>query len=81
MKLIISQNEVYPYFRIYQTGDEIPTSLGPRIIDIPSEKVEWMPEWQRIVKQLKAVHGEAATVMVFPCSRVQFDPSKAPLVL
>jgi nickel-dependent lactate racemase len=46
-----------------------------------SEKVEWIPEWQRIVKQLEAVHGENATAMVFPCSRVQFDPSKAPLVL
>jgi nickel-dependent lactate racemase len=46
-----------------------------------AEKVEWIPEWQGIVKQLKAVHGENATAMVFPCSRVQFDPSKAPLVL
>jgi nickel-dependent lactate racemase len=46
-----------------------------------SEKVEWIPEWQRIVKQLEAVHGENASAMVFPCSRVQFDPSKAPLVL
>jgi len=46
-----------------------------------AEKVEWIPEWQGIVKQLKAVHGENATAMVFPCSRVQFDLSKAPLVL
>lgn len=46
-----------------------------------SEKVEWIPEWQKIMKQLKAVHGENATVMVFPCSRVQFDPNKAPLIL
>ncbi len=46
-----------------------------------AEKVEWIPEWQGIVKQLKAVHGEKATAMVFPCSRVQFNPSQAPLVL
>jgi hypothetical protein len=46
-----------------------------------AEKVEWTPEWKGIVEQLKAVHGENATAMVFPCSRVQFDPSQAPLVL
>ena len=45
------------------------------------EKVEWVPEWQRIVKQLNEVHGDNATAMVFPCSRVQFDPSEAPLIL
>lgn len=46
-----------------------------------SEKVEWIPEWGRIVEELKAIHDKDATVMVFPCSRVQFDPAKAPLVL
>jgi len=45
-----------------------------------SEKVEWMPEWQMIAKQLKAIHGEDAKVMVFPCTRVQY-PSETPLVL
>jgi nickel-dependent lactate racemase len=46
-----------------------------------NEKVEWMPEWQSIMKELEAAHGDHATAMVFPCSRVQFDPSEAPLVL
>jgi hypothetical protein len=45
------------------------------------ERVEWVSDWQRILTQLKAVHGEDATALVFPCSRVQFDPRKAPLVL
>ncbi|KON28603.1 hypothetical protein AC480_03945 [miscellaneous Crenarchaeota group archaeon SMTZ1-55] len=45
------------------------------------ERVEWVSDWQRILTQLTAVHGEDATALVFPCSRVQFDPRKAPLVL
>jgi len=45
------------------------------------EKVKWIPDWQSIAKQLEAVHGDKATTMVFPCSRVQFDPTDAPLVL
>ena len=45
------------------------------------EKVKWIPDWQSIAKQLEAVHGDKATAMVFPCSRVQFDPTDAPLVL
>lgn len=46
-----------------------------------NEKIKWMPEWQSIAKQLEAVHGDKATALVFPCSRVQFDPTDAPLVL
>ncbi len=45
------------------------------------KRVEWMSEWQCLIEELKAIQGEEATVMVFPCSRVQFDPSEAPLVL
>ncbi len=46
-----------------------------------AENVKWVPEWQGIVNQLEATHGDKATALVFPCSRVQFDPTEAPLVL
>lgn len=46
-----------------------------------SWRVEWMAEWPRILEELKADHGEDVEVMVFPCSRVQFNPSEAPLAL
>ena len=45
-----------------------------------SESVNWLKQWDDVVTKLQALHGDAATVNVFPCSRVQFD-SSVPLIL
>jgi nickel-dependent lactate racemase len=45
-----------------------------------NERVEWMSDWDNIIHKLTAIHGEDATVDVFPCSKIQFD-SNTPLNL
>jgi hypothetical protein len=43
------------------------------------ERVEWLTDWDKVLKQLVEVHGEAATVAVYPYGKIQFDAKKTPL--
>ncbi len=43
------------------------------------DRVEWITDWDEVLKQLMAVHGEAASVAVYPYGKIQFDSKKNPL--
>ena len=45
-----------------------------------SENVEWIADWSGIIERLRMIHGEKATVAVYP-SCLGFNPSKHPLKL
>jgi nickel-dependent lactate racemase len=42
-------------------------------------RVEWFTDWGKILKQLKEIHGEDASVSVYPYGKIQFDAKKNPL--
>jgi hypothetical protein len=44
-------------------------------------KVEWLASWTEAIKKLKAYHGEKASVAIYPCAPLQFDPEKWPLLV
>lgn len=46
-----------------------------------SDRVQWLTEWSEVIKRLKAVHDEDATMAFYPCASIQFDPEKLPLKL
>ena len=43
------------------------------------ERVEWFTDWEIVLKELKAIHGEEASVAVYPYGKIQFDAMKSPL--
>ncbi|MCW4027336.1 MAG: lactate racemase domain-containing protein [Candidatus Bathyarchaeota archaeon] len=45
-----------------------------------SEKVEWVDKWSEVIERLRMIHGEKASVAVYP-SCLGFNPSKRQLKL
>jgi nickel-dependent lactate racemase len=43
------------------------------------EKVEWLTDWGEVLNRLKKIHGEEASVAVYPYGKTQFDAEKNPL--
>jgi len=43
------------------------------------EKVEWMTDWGEVLNRLIEIHGEEASVAVYPYGKTQFDAKKNPL--
>ena len=43
------------------------------------ERVEWMTDWGAVLKRLEMLHGEEASVAVYPSAKLQFDREKNPL--
>ena len=44
-----------------------------------SDRVSWMTEWDSVLQRLVEVHGEEASVAVYPSGKLQFDSAKNPL--
>jgi len=45
------------------------------------ERVEWLLDWSKIIKRLEEIHGEEASVAVYPYGKIQFDATKYPLYI
>jgi nickel-dependent lactate racemase len=43
------------------------------------DRIEWLTDWDEVLKRLKETHGEEASVAVYPCGKIQFDAGKYPL--
>ena len=43
------------------------------------ERVEWLTDWDDVLNLLKEIHGEEASVAVYPYGKTQFDANKNPL--
>jgi len=43
------------------------------------ERVEWKTDWGEVLQRLVELHGEAASVAVYPSAKLQFDAEKNPL--
>jgi len=43
------------------------------------ERVEWLTDWDDVLDLLKEIHGEEASVAVYPYGKIQFDANKNPL--
>ncbi len=43
------------------------------------ERVEWKTDWGEVLQRLIELHGEAASVAVYPSAKLQFDAEKNPL--
>lgn len=43
------------------------------------ERVEWLVDWSEIIKRLEEIHGEEASVAVYPYGKIQFDATQYPL--
>ena len=43
------------------------------------ERVEWLTDWGMVLNRLIEVHGEEASVAVYPYGKTQFDAEKNPL--
>jgi nickel-dependent lactate racemase len=43
------------------------------------DRVEWLTDWNIILGRLIELHGEEATVSVYPCGKIQFDSNESPL--
>jgi hypothetical protein len=43
------------------------------------ERVEWLLDWNEIINRLEEIHGEEASVAVYPYGKIQFDAKKYPL--
>jgi len=43
------------------------------------ERVEWMTDCGEVLERLVEIHGEDATVSVYPCAKIQFDAERNPL--
>jgi nickel-dependent lactate racemase len=46
-----------------------------------TERTEFLDDWKPISKILQDVHGDRATVAVYPCTKLQFDQTDFPLVI
>jgi hypothetical protein len=44
-----------------------------------SDRVSWMTEWDSVLQRLVEIHGEEASVAVYPSGKLQFDSAKNPL--
>jgi hypothetical protein len=43
------------------------------------DRIEWLTDWDEVLKRLKETHGEEASVAVYPYGKIQFDATKYPL--
>jgi hypothetical protein len=43
------------------------------------DRVSWMTEWDSVLQRLVEIHGEEASVAVYPSGKLQFDSAKNPL--
>ena len=43
------------------------------------DRIEWLTDWDEVLKRLKETHGEEAQVAVYPYGKIQFDATKYPL--
>jgi nickel-dependent lactate racemase len=43
------------------------------------ERVEWTTDWSVVLQRLFELHGDEASVAVYPCAKIQFDAGKYPL--
>ena len=43
------------------------------------DRIEWLTDWDEVLKRLKETHGEEAAVAVYPYGKIQFDARKYPL--
>lgn len=43
------------------------------------DRVEWVTRWDRLIDKLTQVHGDEATVTMYPCGPLQFNPTRYPL--
>jgi nickel-dependent lactate racemase len=44
-----------------------------------SDKVIWLTNWDDVLDRLINIHGESASVAVYPSGKLQFDSAKSPL--
>ena len=44
-----------------------------------SDRVSWMTQWGSVLQRLREIHGEEASVAVYPSGKLQFDSAKNPL--
>jgi hypothetical protein len=45
------------------------------------DRVEWMTDWGAVLERLRELHGEGASVAVYPYGKIQFNGDRYPLVL
>jgi nickel-dependent lactate racemase len=43
------------------------------------DRIEWLTDWDEVLKRLTETHGEEASVAVYPYGKIQFDARKYPL--
>jgi len=43
------------------------------------DRIEWLTDWDEVLKRLEETHGEEASVGVYPYGKIQFDARKYPL--
>ncbi|MBA7607414.1 hypothetical protein ES703_14573 [subsurface metagenome] len=43
------------------------------------DRIEWLTDWDGVLRRLKEAHGEEASVAVYPYGKIQFDARKYPL--
>jgi hypothetical protein len=43
------------------------------------ERVEWKNAWRDVLQRIIELHGEEASVAVYPSAKLQFDAKKNPL--
>ena len=55
------------------------TSKKSGSIKFSRNKVEWYTDWEKVLKELKAVQGDDVSVAVYPYGKIQFDSAKSPL--
>jgi nickel-dependent lactate racemase len=53
--------------------------LSKRHMLVYADNVEWLTEWDSVLQKLRDIHGEEASVAVYPNGKIQFDSAKNPL--
>jgi len=46
-----------------------------------NDRVEWTTDWDSVLRRLRELHGDDASVAVYPCAKIQFNGDRYPLVL
>jgi hypothetical protein len=42
-------------------------------------RIEWRTDWESVLERMTDLHGDDASVAVYPCGKIQFDSDKYPL--
>ena len=45
------------------------------------ESVEFFDSWSKVLNRVEDLHGDSASVAVFPTAAFQFNPEKYPLII